>query len=159
MRPHGSPEALERRRRRAIELFEQGYAPVEVAERVGVARGSVRRGKAAYRQRGEAGIRARRASGRPPKLDERDRRRLEQTLLRGAEAAGFPTELWTCPGVAQIIRREFGVRCHVHHIGRLLRALGWTAQRPQRRPVERDEARVQGSIREHWPRIKKELHA
>ena len=159
MRPHGSPAALERRRKRAIGLFEQGRAPVEVAERLGVARRSVRRWMAAYRKRGEAGIRAQPASGRPPKLDVRARRRLEQVLFRGAKAAGFPTDLWTCRRVAQVIRRRFSVTYHVDHIGRLLRSLGWTPQRPQRRPIERDEARVQGWICEEWPRAKKGLHA
>ena len=69
MRPAGSPEELERRRERAIGLLQDGYAPVEVAQRVGVARRSVRRWKAAFRKRGEKGIQAQRASGRPPKLD------------------------------------------------------------------------------------------
>ena len=68
MRPHGSPEELERRRKRAIKLFEDGYAPVEVAQMVGVGRRSVRRWKAAHRRQGEEGIRARPASGRPSKL-------------------------------------------------------------------------------------------
>ncbi|MGH9783288.1 MAG: hypothetical protein ACRD88_03810 [Terriglobia bacterium] len=31
MRPTGTPEELQRRRLRAIELLRQGYAPVEVA--------------------------------------------------------------------------------------------------------------------------------
>ena len=157
MRPHGSPETLERRRKRAIKLFEKGYAPVDVAERIGVARRSVRRWKAAYRKLGEKGIRAKPASGRPAKLDRAAQRRLERALLRGAKAAGFPTELWTCRRVAQLIRTEFSVTYHVDHIGRLLRSLGWTPQRPQRRAIERDEARVQGWIRKEWPRLKKGL--
>jgi len=155
MRPHGSPEELERRRKRAIDLFEKGYAPVEVAQMVGVARRSVRRWKAAYRKHGEAGIRARPSSGRPAKLDRSGRQRLERALLKGAGAAGFPTDLWTCPRVAQFIRKELGVTYHVDHIGRLLRSLGWTPQRPQRRSIERDEARIQGWVRTDWPRIKK----
>ncbi len=89
MRPHGSPETLERRRKRAIKLFEKGYAPVEVAESIGVARRSVRRWKAAYRKLGEKGIRAKPASGRPPKLDRAAQRRLERALLRGAKAAAI----------------------------------------------------------------------
>ena len=157
MRPHGSPVTLERRRKRAIELFEKGYAPVEVAERIGVARRSVRRWKAAYRKLGEKGIRAKPASGRPAKLDRAGRRRLERALLRGAKAAAFPTELWTCRRVAQLIHQKFGVRYHVDHIGRLLRSLGWTPQRPQRRAIERDEARVQGWVCTDWPRLKKGL--
>ena len=58
MRPHGSPEQLERRRRKALELLEQRYQPVEVANKVGVDRRSVRRWKAAYRKNGMQAIRA-----------------------------------------------------------------------------------------------------
>jgi hypothetical protein len=43
MRPHGSPEELQRRCERAMALFEDGYPPVEVARRVGVDRRNVRR--------------------------------------------------------------------------------------------------------------------
>ena len=33
MRPSGSPQALERRRRHAISLFQDGYRPVEIARK------------------------------------------------------------------------------------------------------------------------------
>ena len=148
MRPSGSPEELERRRKRAIRLLQDGYAPVEVAERVGVARRSVRRWKAAFRRRGEKGIRARKASGRPPKLDGPKRRRLERLLLKGAKAAGFPTDLWTCPRIAQLVHEEFGVSYHRAHVGRLLRWLRWSPQRPERRAVERDEERIGRWVKE-----------
>lgn len=52
MRPSGSPEELERRRIRAVDLLGRGYAPVEVAHMVGVDRRSVRRWNAAYRKKG-----------------------------------------------------------------------------------------------------------
>ena len=61
---------------------------------------------------GERGLRAVLASGRPPKLTKRQRQQLEKQLLRGAQSAGFPTELWTCPRVAEFIERTFGVRQH-----------------------------------------------
>src|SRR3989304_727390 len=156
MRPSGSPEELERRRKRAIRLLQDGYAPVEVAERVGVARRSVRRWKAAFRRRGEKGIRARKASGRPPKLDGPKRQRLERLLLKGAKAAGFPTDLWTCPRVAQLIKDRFGPRYHVDHIGRLLHALGWSPQKPQRRAGERDEDEIPRWVKEERPRARSE---
>ena len=102
MRPSGSPEELERRRVRAIRLLLQGLQPVEVARRVGVDRRSVRRWNRLYRETGEAGLRAKPAAGRPLKLDARARQRLERALLKGAQAAGFPTDLWTCPRVARL---------------------------------------------------------
>jgi len=155
MRPHGSPAQLEARRLHALSLLQQGLAPVEVARRVGVDRRSVRRWKATARTGGRDAVRARPVPGRPPKLDAGERHRLEQVLLRGAHVAGFATDLWTCPRVATVIRREFGVRYHVDHLGRLLRRLGWSPQKPERRARERDEAGIRRWLRVELPRIKK----
>lgn len=148
MRPHGSSEQLEDRRKRAIGLLKQGYQPVEVARRLGVDRRSVRRWKAAYRREGVEGLRARPGPGRPPRLDRRAKARLEKALLKGAKAAGYATDLWTCPRVAELIACRFGVRYHVDHIGRLLHSLGWSPQKPTRRAIERDEAGIQRWIKE-----------
>ena len=157
MRPTGSQQELERRRRRAIVLLEEGHAPVEVARMLGCDRRSVRRWKAAFRKGGEARLRARRISGRPTRLDGAARRRLEKTLLRGAKAAGFPTALWTCPRIVQVIEEQFGVRYHVDHVSRLLHRLGWSPQKPQRRAVERDEEAIQRWVKQDWRRIKRGL--
>ena len=155
MRPTGSPEELERRRLRALALLKEGLQPVEVARRVGADRRSVRRWKAAARRRGEAGVRARPASGRPPKLGARHKRRLDTLLLDGAQAAGFHTDLWTCPRVAELIERRCGVRYHVDSIGRLLHDLGWSPQKPARRALERDEPAIRRWVHKEWPRVKK----
>jgi transposase len=80
---------------------------------------------------------------------------LEAALLRGAAASGFESELWTCPRVAHVIRRRFGISYHVDHIGRLLRSLGWTPQRPAGRALERDEEGIQRWIQQAWRGIKK----
>jgi transposase len=155
MRPPGSPGELERRRRRAIALLKEGYQPVEVARMVGVDRRSVRRWSAFYRQRGERALAAKAAPGRPPKLTAQDKARLERRLFRGAKAAGFPTDLWTCPRVAELLRSRFGVRYHVDYIGPLLHSLGWTPKKPERRAIERDEEAIQRWVKQQWPRIKK----
>jgi transposase len=155
MRPEGSPEELERRRMHAQALLEQGLQPVVVAQRLGVDRRSVRRWKAAARRGGRQALAARPAPGRPPKLEHRRHPRLEKLLLGGAQAAGFANDLWTCPRIAHLIERKFGVRYHADHVGRLLRSLGWTPQRPVRRARERDEAQIQHWIKVDWPRIKK----
>ncbi len=155
MRPIGSPEELERRRLRALALLEEGLLPSEVAGRVGVDRRSVRRWKAAARKNGKAGVRARAAPGRPSKLSPGHKHRLETLLLKGPLAAGFQTDLWTCPRVAEIIKGRFGIDYHVDHVGRLLHDLGWSPQKPARRAVERDEQAIRRWVREDWPRVKK----
>jgi transposase len=40
-------------------------------------------------------------------------------------------------------------------VPRLLRALGWTPQKPARRSLERDEAAIRRWIKQDWPRVKK----
>jgi len=155
MRPSGKPSVLEDRRQRAIGLLRQGLRPVDVARRLGVDRRSVRRWNAAYRRRGNNGLRARPNTGRPDRLGRRGRQRLERLLLNGAHACGFPSDLWTCPRIAVVIQRKFGVRYHVDHISRLMRSLGWSPQKPERRAIERDEERIRTWRRVDWPRIKK----
>jgi transposase len=155
MRPQGSPDELERRRLRAIELLQRDTPVHLVAERLGVDRRSVRRWKRTHRRQGRAGLRARPASGRPPKLTPPQRRRLARLVLAGPEAAGYRTNLWTCRRLVDLIREEFGVRYHPDHVGRLLRACGFSPQRPQPRAKERDDQRVREWIRVDWAKVKK----
>lgn len=159
MRPPGSPKELERRRLRAIALLKEGYQPVEVARTLGVDRRSVRRWKAAYQQKGGRALKAIPSPGRPLKLSIEQRKELEKQLLRGAQKAGFPTDLWTCPRVAEIIKARFGITYHVDHVGRVLRSLGWSPQKPERRAKERDHEKIQRWIKQDWPRIKKKQSA
>ncbi len=132
MRPQGSPGQLQQRRERSIKLLQKGHLPVEVARRLGVDRRSVRRWKAAHQKAGIKALRAQPTPGRPSKLNQREKRQLETALLAGAQRAGFSSDLWTCPRVAQLIHLRFGVHYHVDHIGRLLHALGWSPRKPQR---------------------------
>src|SRR5207245_1525699 len=83
------PAELERRRVRAIDLLERDLPVHVVAERLGVDRRSVRRWKRAHRGQGRAGLRARPASGRPPKLTAAQRRQLARLVVAGPEAAGY----------------------------------------------------------------------
>ena len=150
-RPYGSPQQLEQRRLKAWKLLRAGLAPVEVARRLGINRRSVRR----WRAMGEhKKLAARPAAGRPAKLTEAQREQLVGHLLEGPRASGYPTELWTCPRIAEVIRRRFKVRYHPSHVGRVLRSLGFSPQKPERQARERDEEAIRGWVREVWPRVK-----
>ncbi|RME32913.1 MAG: winged helix-turn-helix domain-containing protein [Thermoflexia bacterium] len=45
--------------------------------------------------------------------------------------------------MAQVIEREFGVRYHPRWVGCILREMGWSPQKPERRARERDEQAIQ----------------
>ncbi len=136
MRPQGSQEQLERRRRRAVALSRRGYGASEIAEMLKTTPQSVCRWLRACRRRGEKALAARPAPGRPPKLSKQQRRGLARCLVKGASAFGFGTDSWTCPRVARLIEQRYGVHYHVDHIPRLLASLGLSpsgARTPSRR--------------------------
>jgi transposase len=54
-----------------------------------------------------------------------------------------------------VIAGRFGVRYHVDHVPRLMRRLGFSPQRPERRARERDEDAIRAWIERDWRRIKK----
>jgi len=145
----------EYRRLRAWELKQQGWKQKDIAEALGVTPGAVSQ----WIQRAQAGgpeaLRRRPASGRAPRLSAEQRKKLPALLAKGAEVYGFRGAVWTRKRVAQVIRREFGVSYSPRHVGRLLKALGWTVQQPEERAAQRDEAAIQQWVAEEWPRIKK----
>jgi transposase len=155
MRTHGSAEQLERRRREAVALLDQGLSVATVARRVGAAERSVRHWRQTAKDRGEAALAAVPHPGKPPKLSAHQREGLRKRLLKGARSEGFDTDLWTCPRVKEVIRRRYGVDYHVDALPYVLKSLGFTCQKPQLKAAERDEAAIATWIARDWPRIKK----
>ena len=132
MRPHGTQDALERRRRKAVALKEQGLRTCEIARRLRTTDRSVRRWLQEQAQGGQAALAAKPVPGRPPKLSARQRRGLVHCLLRGASHYGFGTDLWTCPRIARLIQERYGVPYHVDAIPRVMAGLGFS---PSEAPV------------------------
>ena len=155
-RPLGKATKLEERRRRAVKMVENdGLTQAEAARQLKVDARTVRKWVAWYRGKGSRRLAARPTPGRPAQLGTKEIKKLESLLLKGAEAAGYATDLWTGPRVLELIQREFRVKYNISHIPRLLRKLGWRPQKPERRAIERDEAKILGWRRRTWARIKK----
>lgn len=144
---------LEGRRLRALELFEQGWKATRIAEALGVTRGAVSQWLTAAREGGRAALRRRPRLGHPPKLTAEQRRHLPELLAKGAEAYGFIGDIWTTARVAEVVRREFGVRHHPAHISRVLAAIRWTQQKPIRRAAQRNEAAITAFREEQMPSL------
>jgi len=148
--PHDWQEG---RRLRALDLFEAGWRATRIAEALGVTRGAVSQWLKAAREGGRDALRRRPRPGKTPKLTAEQRARLPEVLAHGAEAYGFIGEVWTTTRVAEVIRREFGVRYHPASVSRVLRAIRWTVQKPKRRATQRDEAAIAAWHEERWPAL------
>jgi transposase len=144
-----------RRRVRAGRLLLQGKTPAQAAQAVGVARQTVYTWKVVLEEGGIDALRAMPVPGRPGRLDETQLQALGQALLGSPLEYGFDTELWTLKRVGLLIEHLFGVKFGQTQVWRILGALGFSAQKPERRAIERDEAAVQQWKQETWPRLKK----
>src|SRR3954468_14340475 len=166
-------QTLEAMRLRAVGAVESGVDPADVAASLGMGRGA-EEGAASWgvaratvygwlarcREGGKDALRARPVPGRPPKLSGERMRRL-YTLIAGADPRqlGVGFALWTRDMVRTLIRREFKVSLSAVSVGRLLRTLGLSPQRPLWRAWQADPDAVQRWRDEEFPAIRAQAKA
>jgi transposase len=155
MRPQGTPQQLQKRRNRAVQLLQAGMIPAVVARALSTARSLVTRWQQAFKRKGRAGLDAKPIPGRPPRLSAKQKRQLEQCLLEGPLAAGYKTDLWTLRRIARLIKKRFHIKYHPGHVWKILRAMGWSCQKPERRATQRNEAVIAHWKRYVWPQIRR----
>jgi len=151
---------LEQMRLRAIDAVESGQHPEQVAATLGMHRKTVYGWLAKYREGGKDALKAKPVPGRPPKLTGAQMRRI-YTLVTGADPQQlqFDFALWTRDLVRQLIRRECGVSLSAVSVGRLLRKLGLSPQRPLWRAWQADPEAVARWKDEQFPAIRAQAKA
>ena len=136
-------KTLEQLRLRAVGQVEQGAHPEDVAAALGMTRAAVYGWLAKYREGGLDALRAKPVPGRPPRLSGGQLQRL-YTLVVGNDPRQlqFAFALWTRAMVRELIRREFGAALSEVSVGRLLRKLGLSPQRPLYRAYQQNPQAV-----------------
>ncbi len=145
----------EGRRLRAVELSARGWLQEEIAAALGVTQGAVSQWLNRAGAEGIEALYSRPAAGPAPRLPAEQRAAIPEMLKQGAEADGFRGDVWTRARVAEVIWQHFGVRYSPAHVSRLLRAVGWSQQKPVRRATQRDEAAIAQWQAECWPAMNK----
>jgi transposase len=144
-----------KKRIRAARLLQRGKTPAQIAREVGVARQTVYTWKALFDEGGIDALRDVRLRGRPARLDANQLEALRRALLDKPTDHGFGTDLWTLKRVGVVIKRLHGVKYSATQIWRILGALGFSPQKPDKRALERNEDVVQHWKRNTWPALKK----
>ena len=155
VRPEGSARQLEARRTKAVALLKRGHSYQAVARIVQSSISSLVRWMQSFRRRGRAGLKPRPTPGRPPEMTVAQKRELIGLLKKGPAAAGYPTDMWTTRRVAEQIRQHWGIDYHPGHVWKILIALGWSCQKPERRAIQRKPKEIRRWKQRQWPRIKK----
>lgn len=148
-------DAREARRFRAWELHQEGWKQQQIARALGVSQSAVSGWLNRAGNQGVESLRSRPIPGAPKRLSDDQIARLPELLGRGAEAFAFRGDVWTRGRVKEVIRKEFGVAYSLPQVGRLLRQIGWSLQKPLRRARQRDEEKVRAFKEDRWPALKK----
>src|SRR5215211_7673096 len=148
-------KTLEQLRLRAVRQVEQGAHPEDVAAALGMTKAAVYGWLAKYREGGLDALRAKPVPGRPPRLSGGQLQRL-YTLVVGNDPRQLQFALWTRAIVRELIRREFGAALSEVSVGRLLRKLGLSPQRPLYRAYQQNPQAVARWKAETYPQLRAE---
>ena len=153
-------KTLETLRVRAVQQIENGARVEDVAATLGLARSTVFGWVAKYREGGRPALAARPVPGRPPKLSGAQLARVYDLIVgRDPRQLSFEFALWTREMVRDLVRREFGGALSVVSVGRLLRKLGLSPQRPLWRAYQQNPEAVDRWKREQFPAIRAQAAA
>jgi transposase len=148
-------KTLEQLRIRTVRQIEQGAHPEEIAAALGMTRAAVYGWLAKYREGGLAALKARPVPGRPPKLSGAQLQRIYILVVgNDPRQLQFVFALWTRAMVRELIGREFGVRLSEVSVGRLLRKLGLSPQRPLYRAYQQNPEAVARWKAETYPQLR-----
>lgn len=148
-----SHDVLEQYRFRAIELRKKDWTVIEIADAFGVNRRAVTRWFEIYRDKGKRGLKSKKAPGPQLKLSSEDATKILKSLKLPATDFGFETPLWTCKRVNYLIKRITKKRLDNSNVWRLLRRLGLTNQKGERKALEQNPKEVKKWLKEEWPKI------
>ncbi len=150
-----SHEMLEAMRVSAVKRVEAGESPEAVAEGLAINRRTIYRWLEAFHYGGNDALKAKPVPGRPPKLTAKQMQRLSKLIrTKNPQQLKFEFALWTLGLIRELIRCEFGVRLSEVSVGRLMKRLGFTAQRPLYRAWQQDPEVVAEWRETVYPKIK-----
>ncbi len=140
----------------AVRRVEAGESPEGVAKGLGINRRTIYRWLAAYHYGGEEDLKAKAIPGAPTKLNAKQMAQIAKIVReKNPLQLKFEYALWTLAMIRQLILKKFGVRLSEVSVGRLMKRLGFSAQRPLYRAWQQDKALVENWRDKEYPKIAK----
>jgi len=149
-------KTLEELRIRGVKQIQSGVSPEDVARVMGLCRSTVYNWLAQYREHGMDGLKARKITGRPPKINGKQMKWIYDTIVQKSPLQfRFEFALWTREMIQKVIKDKFGIRLGLSSVSRLLKQLGLTCQRPIFKAWQQNEQQVNNWLKKVFPKIKK----
>lgn len=149
-------EALQQIRISCVQRVEAGESPEVVIKSVGFERVCIYRWLAAYREGGIEALKAKKLFGRPAKITGEQMQKLYGIIANETPLQyKFSFALWTCGIVRELLKQKYKIHLSEVSIGRLLKKLGLTRQKPLFRAYQQDPVKVEQYLNTEYPKIKK----
>lgn len=152
-----SPEVLNDRRRRAVKLRMGGMKLAEVAQAVGLARGTIISAVKAYETGGWKAVAVKprgRSVGDGRTLNTEQEKAIRTMICdRTPDQLKLPYALWNRSAVGDLIHQQLGIKLPVRTVGHYLKRWGFTPQKPIRKAYEQRPAAVKKWLEEEYPGI------
>jgi transposase len=143
------------RRIHAVLLNHQEHTSGEIAQMLEAPRSKVSLWLGQYESYGWEALLEGHRSGRPQELTSTQVSQLDGIIDSGPVAYGFTSGVWTSPMIGRVIEEEFSVSYHPGHVRKLLKAMGFSVQRPRRQLAKADPVAQDRWQRYTYPRLKK----
>lgn len=154
--PKLSRKETERRRLLAGRDLLGGMRQCDVAAKYSVDKGNISRWNKIVHSVGIEGLKTPDTKpGRKPKLSAKDRERLDQMIVEGAEAHGYENDVWTLPRITELIEHEFEVVHDPGLVWHILKDMGFSWHKPSSRSAQQDPGKVDEWLRVTWKRVEK----
>lgn len=143
-------------RKLAVQRVFDGESAAEVTRNFGLGSKTIFTWLKVAREKGLDALAPKARSGRSRKLSLIEEQEVKHWVIGGdPRQHGFDFGLWTRQIVVDLIKEKFGIDMSQSGVGKLLRRLDLTPQKPLRRAYERDEKAVTEWVETVYPRVRK----
>jgi len=135
-----SSEARYDHRLHAVLLVAQGMSCRQAAIALGDAPRTVDYWVRRFEKDGFGGLADGERSGRPSRLSDADRQKVEDALRGSPADFGLPSHLWDGPLLSAFLKKELHIDLHVRQCQRLFRQMGFRLRKPRPQVASADPA-------------------
>ncbi len=147
-------------RQQAVKAVREGQPVASVAAAFGLSVRTIFSWLAKFAEGGQNALLAKSISGRPPKISAEQLRWIARAVRdHSPQQFKFEFGLWTLSLIGELIKREFGKSLALASVSRIMKLLGFSAQKPLYQAWQQDTALVRQWETDMYPAIKAQARA
>ena len=131
-------------------------SPEDVIKTFGMHRSNIYKWLKIYDAKGYAGLQSSKSKGPVAKMSNKQKQQLYKYLQKNPLQLKFDYALWTIEMIVELIHLKFGVQYSSVQVGRILKEIGFSQQKPLERAYQQDPEKVDKWLKTQYPQIKRE---